>query len=131
MARVAGDGKDVRQSQDGVGDELARPVERDRPSPVHIHEVGSEPGEPFGAAAEVGRLAAAAHRVHGRVLEHEHHVVSKFAGLARRHKPLLERPGVAVRDGAEPPPPQRWSRGWRRRHAAQTASAATACSCAW
>src|ERR1019366_5642513 len=101
----AGDGEDIGEPDDRVGDQLAGAVEGDRAAPVDLDAVRSEFAEGRGASSQMAVLSISAHRVDGGVREEEDAVVDPPRGPGGGQPPL-QLPGLLVGDGSQPEPAQ-------------------------
>src|SRR5947207_7668978 len=90
----------ITQLQDGIGDELARPVKRDVTTPVDAQEGRAQLPQPLRAGDEVGGVAAATDGVHRKVLQQQQAVTdAPLAALLRQL--VLQLPGGLVGYGAK------------------------------
>ena len=100
-ADVAAQVERVAQLDDGVGDQLARPVEGDVAAAIDAHEFGAKLAQPIGTGQQVRLVAAAADGVDREVLEQQQ-PVADAATAPLVGQLVLQLPGGLVGDGPQP-----------------------------
>ena len=91
----------IREAEDRVGDELAWPVVGDLAAALHAQDLDPAGGELGGGREHVGVVRLATQRQHRGVLEEQQLVVDPAVRSGRRET-LLQVPGLAIGDPAQP-----------------------------
>ena len=91
----------VREAQDRVRDQLAGPVVGDLAAALHAQHLDPAGGELVGGREHVGVVRLATQRQHRGVLEEQQLVVDPAVRAGRREA-LLQVPGLAIGDPAQP-----------------------------
>ncbi len=99
-ANVAAQVERIAQLDDGVGHQLSGAVERDVAAAIDADQLRADLAQPLGRGQHVRRVAAAADRVDGEVLEEEQPVADPPAATLIGQL-VLQLPGRPVGDGAE------------------------------
>ena len=100
-ADVAAQVERVAQLDDGVGDQLARPVEGDVAAAIDAHEFGAKVAQAIGTGQQVRLIAAATDGVDREVLEQQQPVADSAAAPLVGQL-VLQLPGRPIGDGPQP-----------------------------